>query len=325
MNSFYGQILKCRLHATLLLAVALVTSAFATQSWAQGPSPESAPTQFPGGAYLSYNSVFQSRHIVSGAFADPSSPTARPTFEHAGIFRFAWSPRTNWEVMTQIPVVTTNLNSASVNAGGTGLGDIALLLKYRFLRRDSPRGTTQISITAGPKLPTGRTDLRSASGELLPVPLQPGTGSADLYLEMDGTYTGLLNLKRLVADESVSYTVRTAGSQNFRLGSEFNSRFWLSYRPYQTKLVDKEWFIGPSLDYRHYARDELAGASQPDSGGYVLSPGVTTYFSPMPGIHLWFAFEMPIAQNRSGAPTSFSRQFSIGITKQFLLGRLGRK
>ena len=324
MNLFYPQILKCRRCITLLAAVVLAMLAFATQSWAQGPSPESAPTQFPGGAYLSYNSVFQSRHVVSGEFADPTSPTVRPTFEHTGIFRLAWSPRANWEVMAQVPVVTTKLNSGSVDAGGTGLGDIALLLKYRFLRRDSPRGTTQVSITAGPKFPTGRNDLRSASGQLLPVPLQPGTGSTDLYLEMDATYTGLFNSKRLVADESVSYTLRTAGSQNFRLGPEIDSRFWLSYRPYQTKLVDKEWFIGPSLDYRHYARDELSGRSLPFSGGYVLSPGVTTYFSPAPGIHFWFAFEMPVAQNRNGAPTSFSRQFSIGITKQFMLGRFGR-
>jgi len=42
-------------------------------------------------------------------------------------------------------------------AGGTGLGDVMVLVKYRFYRRDSPRGTTQTSITVGPKIPTGRT------------------------------------------------------------------------------------------------------------------------------------------------------------------------
>ena len=296
----------------------------ATSASAQGPSPESAPTQFPGGAFISYNSAFESRNIVPGALVDAFLPAARPTFVHTGTFRFAWSPRTNWELMAALPVVTTNLSSPSVDVGGTGLGDLMLLVKYRFLRRDSERGTTQLSITAGPKLPTGRTNLRS-SGRLLAVPLQTGTGSTDFFLEMDGTYTGLFNFKRLVADESVSYWGRMQGSQKFRLGSELESRFWLSYRPYQTKFVNKEWFIGPSVDYRHYSRDELAGVPQQNSGGYVLSPGITTYFSPAPGIHLWFAFEVPVAQDRAGAPTTFASQFSIGITKQFMLRRLGKK
>lgn len=308
-----------------LACIATAGVLFANAAFAQGPSPESAPTQFPGGAFLSYNSIFESRRIVSGAVADPFSPAARPTFAHEGTFRFAWSPHANWELMALVPIVTTNLNSSSADVGGTGLGDIAFLVKYRFLRRDSPRGTTQLSVTAGPKLPTGRTHLRDASGQLLPVPLQSGTGSTDLFLEMDGTYTGLFNFKRLVADESLSYWVRTVGSQNFRLGPELESRFWLSYRPYQTKFVSKEWFIGPSLAYRHYARDELSGALLSGSGGYTLAPGVTTYFSPVPGIHLWFAFEAPVAQDRAGAPTTFARQFSIGITKQFLLRGLGKK
>lgn len=223
--------------------------------------------------------------------------------------------------MAELPILTQHLETSGTRVGGTGVGDLALLLKYRFYRRDSPRGTTQISFTAGPKLPTGRTGLRESSGMLLPVPLQPGTGSTDVFLEMDGTYTGLFNFKRLVADESASYWVRTQGSQNFRIGPEFESRFWLSYRPYQSKFVSKEWFIGPSLDFQKYARDQLAGVPQPASGGYVLAPGVTTYFSPSPGLHLWFAFETPVAQDRAGAPTRFAREFSIGITRQFMIGK----
>ncbi|HEV2617632.1 MAG TPA: hypothetical protein VGU63_13595 [Candidatus Acidoferrales bacterium] len=295
---------------------------FALPALAQGPSPESAPTLFPGGAFVSYSSIFESRELVPGMFVDPKSPTARATFTHQGIIRFAWSMRTNWEVMAEVPIVTQHLDTPTTAVGGTGLGDIAFLVKYRFFRRDSERGTTQISFTAGPKLTTGRTDLRDGTGALLPVPLQPGTGSTDVFFEMDGTYTGLFNSKRLVADESASYWLRTQGSQNFRLGPEFESRFWLSYRPYQTKFVNKEWFIGPTLTLRRYARDQINGVPQLASGGYVLAPGVTTYFSPRPGLHLWFGMEIPVAQNRAGAPTRFTRGFSIGVTRQFMLGKL---
>lgn len=314
----FAQLLRRAAGLVLVLGLAM----YASPTLAQGPSPESAPTQFPGGAFVSYNSIFESRDLVPGTFADSASPTARPTFKHLGIIRLTWSMRTNWEVMAEVPIVTQHLVTPATTVGGTGLGDIALLVKYRFFRRDSKRGTAQLSFTAGPKLPTGRTNLRDSSGTLLPVPLQPGTGSTDVFLELDGTYTGLFNLKRLVADESLSYSAPTQGSQNFRLGPEFDSRFWLSYRPYQTKFLNKEWFIGPTLSLHRYARDQISGVPQPGSGGYVLAPGVTTYFSPTPGLHLWFGMEIPVAQDRAGAPTRFARQFSIGITRQFFLGKL---
>jgi len=322
MISKSADLLRRAVHFSAGLALVLGIAFFPSPALAQGSSPESAPTQFPGGAFVSYNSIFESRDLVPGTFADPASPTARPTFTHTGIFRLAWSMWTNWEVMAEIPIVTRHLDTAATTVGGTGLGDAALLVKYRFLRRDSKRGTTQLSFTAGPKLPTGRTNLRDSSGALLPVPLQPGTGSTDVFFELDGTYTGLFNLKRLVADESVSYSLRTQGSQDFRLGPEFDSRFWLSYRPYQTKFLNKEWFIGPTLSLHRYARDQVSGVKQPGSGGYVLAPGVTTYFSPTPGLHLWFAMQIPAVQDRAGAATRFARQFSIGITRQFFLGKL---
>jgi hypothetical protein len=40
----------------------------------------------------------------------------------------------------------------------------------------------------------------------------------------------------------------------------------------------------------------------------------------MPGLHLWFGAEFPVAQTTHGAPTQFVRRFSLGITRQFRLG-----
>ena len=70
-----------------------------------------------------------------------------------------------------------------------------VLVKYRFYRRDSERGTTQASVTFGPKIPTGRTDLTDVIGKRLPASLQPGSGSTDLFLAANWTYTGLFNLR----------------------------------------------------------------------------------------------------------------------------------
>ena len=61
------------------------------------------------------------------------------------------------------------------------------------------------------------------------------------------------------------------------MGSDVESRFWLSYRPYESKNVAREWFIGPVLTWRHSQDDRIAGLTQRGSGGDVLLAGITTY------------------------------------------------
>ncbi len=290
---------------------------------AQGPSPEGGATLFPGGGVVSYNSVFNTRSPrVSGAL--PAS--ARPTFAHRGQFTFAWGMRRDMQLSILAPVVTTErkLPPSSLDRfdGGTGFGDVTILLKYRVLRLDSPRGTTQLSLAAGPKLPTGRTKLRDSAGNRLPVGLQPGSGSTDAVFAANFTYTGLFNIKRLVADESLTYRLRTKGSQEMELGDELESRFWLSYRPYQSQDVGAEWFIGPTVVWSHNGRDRQAGLRLQESGGDALALGLTTFVSPHAGWHLWFAFELPVVQTRRGAQNQLDHRFSIGVTHQFYLGQI---
>jgi len=187
--------------------------------------------------------------------------TARPTVSHEADFNFTCGFYRDFDLTILIPVATNHFASAGAPAaGGTGLGDAMLLVKYRFSRRDSSRGTAQASFTFGPKLPTGRTNLTGEDGRRLPAGLQPGSGSTDLFLAANWTYTGLFNIKRLVADEDFHALVRSPGTQATRLGSDFTSRFWLSYRPYESKDGSREWFIGPVLTWLHSLNDRVAGS-----------------------------------------------------------------
>lgn len=310
------------LGATLLCAAASLSVR------AQGPTPETGATLFPGGAFVSYNSVFVNRQAPNGGSTTGLSPTARPTFEHDALLDFSWGFHRDWQFVAVVPIITTRFdppNSATSTGlghpGGTGLGDALVFVKYRFLRFDSERGTTQASISAGPKLPTGRTSLRDANGARLPVGLQPGSGSTDFFVNLSATYTGLFHVKRLVADETVSYLLRSEGSQGMRLGSSLNSRFWLSYRPYESPNVDKEWWIGPALTIEHYSDDRLAGISQAGSGGNVVLLGAATYFSPRAGMELWFGADFPVTQTITTERARTRRFFSFGITHQFRLHR----
>lgn len=302
--------------------VPLLLTAFVSVSEAagQGAAPETAPPLFPGGGLVSYNSIFTTR----GVMPQPANiaSTARPTFAHQGDFNFTWGFHRNLDLTILLPIVTNHFETVSGPIlGGTGLGDAMVLVKYRFYRRDSHRGTTQASVTIGPKIPTGKTNLTNSNESLLPATLQPGSGSTDAFLGANWTYTGLFNIRRLVADEDFHSLIRSQGTQSTRLGGDLESRFWLSYRPYESKNVAREWFIGPALTWLHSQDDRIAGITQRGSGGDVLLAGVTTYVGLRPGIHVWLGTDWDVAHSNGGLFMPVRRHISFGITQQFRLHR----
>jgi hypothetical protein len=246
--------------------------------------------------------------------------TARPTFSHEGDFNFTWGFYRDFDLAVLVPIVTNHFDAASApTAGGTGLGDAMVLVKYRFYRRDSERGTTQASITFGPKIPIGRTNLASPGGRVLPAGLQPGSGSTDFFVAANWTYTGLFNIRRLVADEDFHTLLRSQGTQATRLGSDLASRFWLSYRPYESKNGEREWFIGPVLTWLHSQNDRIGGVNQSGSGGDVLLAGITTYVGVRPGMHLWLGADWDVAHSTGAMFMPVRSHISFGITQQFRL------
>ena len=285
----------------------------------QGAAPETAPPLFPGGGLVSYNSIFTTRGMMPQLGGNIHA-TARPTFAHEGDFNFTWGFYRNFDLTILVPIVTNHFDMAGIpTVGGTGLGDAMLVVKYRFYRRDSQRGTTQASVTLGPKIPTGRTDLTDSNGSLLPTSLQPGSGSTDFFLAANWTYTGLFNVRRLVADEDFHSLIRSQGTQQTRLGSDIESRFWLSYRPYESKSGAREWFIGPVLTWLHSQDDRIAGVTQGESGGDLLLAGVTTYAGVRPGMHVWLGMDWDVAHSTGELFMPVRRHISFGITQQFRL------
>ncbi len=195
----------CRMRGALAVAVLF----FGATASRQGPAPETAPPLFPGGGLVSYNSVFTTRGPVP-ALSGNIPATARPTFEHEGDFNFTWGFYRNFDLTILVPIVTNQFEATALTR--TGLGDAMALVKYRFYRRDSQRGTTQASVSFGPKVPTGRTDSADSNGNPLPTSLQPGSGSTDFFLAANWTYTGLFKVWRLVADEDIHSLLRSQGT-----------------------------------------------------------------------------------------------------------------
>jgi hypothetical protein len=149
--------------------------------------------------------------------------------------------------------------------------------------------------------------------------VQPGSGSTDLFLAANWTYTGLFNIKRLVADGDFHALLRSQGTQATRLGSDLESRFWLSYRPYESKNGAREWFVGPVLTWLHSQDDRIAGVTQSGTGGDVLLAGITTYVGVRPGMHVWLGADWDVAHSTGAMFMPVRRHISFGITQQFRL------
>lgn len=289
----------------------------ASLAMAQGPAPETAPPLFPGGGLISYDSIFTTRGAMPGV-AGETPRTALPTFSHEGDINFTWGFHPDFDLAVVMPFVTNDFHAIDQRTvGGTGLGDLMVLIKYRFYRRDSSRGTTQASFTVGPKIPTGRTALRDSHGVLLPATLQPGSGASDLFVAANWTYTGLFNVRRLVADEDFHALVRSEGTEATKLGNDFASRLWLSYRPYESQDGAREWFVGPALTWLHSQDERIAGATQRGSGGDVLLVGVTTYVGLRPGLHVWLGAEWDVAHSTGATFMPVRHHIGFGITQQF--------
>ena len=122
-----------------------------------------------------------------------------------------------------------------------------------------------------------------------------------------------------MADEDFHSLVRTEGTQHTRLGSEIESRLWLSYRPYESKNVAHEWFIGPVLTWLHSKDDSISGVTQHGSGGDILLAGATTYVGLRPGMHLWLGVDWDVAHSTAAMFMPVRRHVSFGITQQFRL------
>lgn len=296
-----------------LIAVFLLS--WALSGWGQGPAPETAPPLFPGGGLVSFSSNFTTR----GMMPQFNSSTVLPTLSHEGDFNFAWGFHPNFDLTVLVPVVTNHFNAAGISTGGTGLGDVLGLVKYRFYRRDSERGTTQASVTVGPKFPTGQTGLRDTNGKLLPAGLQPGSGTTDFFIAANWTYTGFFNFRRLVADEDFHSLLRSTGAQATNLGNDVASRFWLSYRPYEAKDGSREWFIGPDLSWLYSQNQSVAGVTQNGSGSNALLLGAATYLGVRPGMHLWFGVDWAVAHSTGATSMPVRRHISFGVTQQFRL------
>ncbi|MBI2466751.1 MAG: transporter [Candidatus Rokubacteria bacterium] len=198
-----------------------------------------------------------------------------------------------------------------------GLGDLTLVGAYRVFRRDVERGTTQVSLLGGLKLPTGATDIRDSdlprltggTKTRLPPSLQPGSGSVDGIVGLAGFH----NMDRLSFYASVQGKLNTEGAQDFQAG---DSLFYDLSADY-VLLPERNMFLILELNGVVTARAEQAGRTVRDSGGHLLlvSPGIQ--YLPIPPLILEASVQIPIYRDLNGRQLAPDWSVVVGLRYLF--------
>lgn len=199
------------------------------------------------------------------------------------------------------PTITRTFEQGINRETDFGLGDITLLAKYRFYKKDVFLGSRQLAGQVGVELPTGADDLEDDQGNRLPPPLQLGSGSVDYQFAL--TFTEAHD--RITFSGDLGYTFNTEAN-DFEFGDVFNYNAAAKFRIYPARFKDdgplKQHFIFLELNGVVSQKAKLAGRSKiNDSGGHqiFLAPGFQ--FFVLENFLFEAGIQIPLLQDLNGS------------------------
>ncbi len=192
-----------------------------------------------------------------------------------------------------------------------GIGDAAFLLKYNLTKPSSKK--ISFTIAAGPKIPTGRSDLTRKDGIPLNADLQPGSGSWDGLLWANGRYSLDFRPSFTISSTAI-YSIKGKnnqylGSQTYQFGNELQAIISVN----DNFLVGKRMFDASlNLRYRKALRDRFNDQDMPSTGGQwlFLAPGLA--YNVTPNITVNANFEIPVYKQVEGTQLSPTYRINAG-------------
>ncbi|HEV8094887.1 MAG TPA: hypothetical protein VGP71_04105 [Burkholderiales bacterium] len=190
-------------------------------------------------------------------------------------------------------------------------GDARVLGRYRlatFEDRDTPKLGT-VGLSFGLKLPTGRTDVRNASGDLAERSLQPGTGTTDALL--GAYYAQLLPMKDLSWFVQATAQVPVNSNDGFKPGRRLSIDAGLRYDAMESLSLMLQ------VNGLFRSRDSGVNAEPDDSGGtsWFLSPGFSVAITK--DARLYAFHQIPIHQHVNGVQLTARSASLLGLSLRF--------
>jgi len=192
---------------------------------------------------------------------------------------------------------------------GFGLGDATFLAKWRLVKKNRGRGSFQLSLQGGVKMPTGESDARDpASGGLLPPMLQRGTGTWDPTADVITSY--VTPSARWFLTASVGGTLTTAAG-SFERGNRL--RYDVMVKTRITPLSSRDLFLLIELNGLWQGRSRAGEVEIGSSGGSLLhlSPGIQ--YLVRQNVILEAGAQFPIVRDLNGTQLAPNASLLFGL------------
>jgi hypothetical protein len=189
------------------------------------------------------------------------------------------------------------------------LGDVRVVGRYQLPFIGDPTQPSTAGITFGAKLPTGRTNVANANGELAERTLQPGSGTTDAII--GAYYHQKLPQWNSTWFTQFQYQHALNSHNDFKPGSQFGVDAGFRYG-----VTDK---LGVLVQVNALVkqRDSGSQAEPDDSGGrYVsISPGLS--YAVTETLQIYGFFQKPVYQHVNGVQLTADKAFVVGLSTRF--------
>jgi len=226
--------------------------------------------------------------------------------------------KTSGELMLNPDGTVAGLDTAGAG-NASGIGDVAIMGRYTFLKQENPDSTNVMAGVFGIKFPTGKTDAKTADGlDFLDSHLQPGTGSTDYLLGLSFSHS----LNRFSLSANLLGTITTEGkfgNTKHEFGNSLNYDVTGKYRVYPEAFSPRQAqiFLALGLNGEAREREKVAGTTDPNSGGNTvyLSPGVQLVLAPHWVIDI--SYQQAVYHNLYGTQLGETYKAIGGVTYLF--------
>ncbi|MDN5200073.1 hypothetical protein QQ008_01840 [Fulvivirgaceae bacterium BMA10] len=195
----------------------------------------------------------------------------------------------------------------------SGIGDLTLLSQYQVLSKSR----SILTLGLGVKFPTGGSQLKGQNNFVLPITLQPGSGSFDFILAGQFSTSLFESRQSLSFYNSLTYRLNTESDKvtfhdTYQFGNEL-----LVLSGFSDQVLLGSTILEPSLmlRFRHTGQDTADEHLNPNTGGnwLYLVPGARVKLSSQ--ISSGITADLPIYRNLKGfqLTTSYRITFSLFV------------
>ncbi len=191
----------------------------------------------------------------------------------------------------------------------TELGDIRVQGRYRLPYIGDPLNPSSAGISFGLKLPSGKTDIANADGDVAERSLQPGSGTTDALL--GAYYHQKLTALDAAWFAQLQYQHPLNSHQNFKPGDQLSVD-----AGYRHGLGAKLGAL-VQLNFQVKRRDSGSEAEPEDSGAKFISVSPGLSYAVTDQLQVYGFVQLPVYQDVNGLQLTAEKALVIGVSSRF--------